>query len=282
MEAGEVMRAPKLFYRIIQGDCLDVLSTIKTNSVDLILTDPPYNIASNSKLTFRKDRIVTTREAWGTKFQDDFPEKEYARMMLEAAKQGYRILKPNGSFITFINRGRPYYLTPFYRLFTFRNMIIFIKKNPLPHIRKNNYRSGFQQAAWFSKSKYKINFISQREMVNVFHGRNDKKTSHPTEKCEWMIRPLIERHSDRGDVILDPFLGSGTTMKCAQDLGRSCIGVEISPEYCDMARRRCFGRTFLDREVEYRFEKFADLYPAKAGGGRGRETGGKEVKRQDE
>lgn len=243
------------FYKIIQGDCFKVLPTLKTNSIDLLLTDPPYNIAEQGKITWVRGKAKNNIEAWGKDFNDDYSDKVYSEQMLELAKQSYRILKRNGSLITFFDRGKPYNLAPFYRLLNFKNMICFIKKNPAPHLRKNNYRSGFEQAAWFSKPQYKINFISQKSMVNVFKGSSNKKTNHPTEKYEWMIKPLIERHSDRGDIILDPFLGSGTTMKVCQDWGRSCIGIEIEPEYCEMAKDRVFGRTFLDRQVQYEFKE---------------------------
>jgi len=79
------------------------------------------------------------------------------------------------------------------------------------------------------------------------------KSDHPAAFPEELPRRLIKMLSFKGDLVLDPFLGSGTTMKAAQDLGRSCVGIEINPEYCEMARSRCFGRIFLDREVEYQF-----------------------------
>jgi len=255
----------KNFYWLIQGDCLKILPKLKSESVDLILTDPPYNIASSNKLTKRNDKIVTTMEAWGKEINDVFCENEYREIWNNLTSLYNIVLKQNGSILTFFDRNKPYYLEPMYRKFVFRNMIAFVYKNPLPHFRKNNYRSGFELCAWFSKEQYKINFLGQKQMINVFEGskgitlknewRNPKKvTSHPTEKYEWQIKPLIERHSDVGDVVLDPFLGSGTTMKVCQDLGRSCIGIEINPKYCEIVKKRCFGRQFLDREVEYKFE----------------------------
>lgn len=241
---------------LYHADCLKVLPLLGTNKIDLILTDPPYNIANETKLTIVDSKVISNKEAWGNDFEDNISEPQYEKLMLNLAKNSFRVLKRDGSFITFFDRGKPYLLKPFYRLLEFRNMISFIKSTPAPHLRKNNYRSGYELSAWFSKPTYHINFISQKEMINVFYGHGgviSKKTKHPTEKYEWMIKPLIERHSRKGDVILDPFMGSGTVMKVAQDLGRSCIGIEIKEEYCDMIKKRCFGRTFLDRSYEYKF-----------------------------
>jgi len=247
-------------YKIIQGDCFKVLPTLKTNSIDLLLTDPPYNIAGTSRIGFDKGVPKATKDIWGASFKDDYTEAEYSKFMLDLAKLSFRLLKQDGSLLLFFDKGKPYYLTPFYRLLKSRNIICFVKTNPPPHIRLNNYRSSFELCAWFSKERYNVNFISQKEMKNVFSGRTSgtKHTDHPTEKSEWMIKPLIERHSKRGDLILDPFLGSGTTMKVCQDLGRSCIGIEIEPEYCEMSKNRIFGKTFLDRNVEYEFSQFME------------------------
>jgi len=231
----------KLFWKVIEGDCFEVLPRLEPKSIDLICTDPPYNISSDFKLTKQKNKIKTTKEAWGSEFEDDISEPRYLKFMEEF------LLKENGSILTFFDRSKPYLLKPFYKIFFFRNMIAFIKKNPTPHIRKNNYRSGFELCAWFSRKKYKINFLGQREMKNYFIGcsgiglrerEGRKVTEHPTEKMEWMIKPLIERHSAPGDVVLDPFLGSGTTMVVCKKLKRSCIGIEIKKKYCILARKR--------------------------------------------
>jgi len=103
--------------------------------------------------------------------------------------------------------------------------------------------------------------VGYRYMTDVIFAPNkprlafSERTAHPTQKPEKVIGQLVKAFSFKGDVVLDPFLGSGTTMKVCQDLGRSCIGIEINPEYCEIIKKRCFGRTFLDRQVEYKFER---------------------------
>jgi len=251
--------------KIISGDCIDIMVEWPERSVDLILTDPPYNISSDSKVTKSFGRMLSTKEVWGDKFKDDYSEKEYLLFMEDLARTFDRVLKDDGSILMFFDRGKPYYLIPFYRRFFFRNMIAFIKRNPVPHTRKNNYRSGFELCAWFSRQKYKINFINQQKMINVFYGvigrsssgdsllrsKNLRRTEHPTEKYEWMISPLIERHSNEGDLVVDPMCGSGTVPYCAKRLRRNYIGIDIKPEWCEVSRRRLdfITPTPLDRYV---------------------------------
>ena len=96
----------------------------------------------------------------------------------------------------------------------FKNKIYFKKKNPVPSIRKNNYRSTIEECLWFTKGKqYTFNFGAQSDMLQVYEGTiGKKKTQHPTEKYTWMVEPLIRNHTKPGDVVLDAFAGSATTL----------------------------------------------------------------------
>ena len=226
--------------QIINGNCFDVMPNILENSIDLIIFDPPYNIGSDSKLTMIGNNPMSTNVAWGDDgFVDTFNKEDYNDIMEKSAKEFSRILKQDGSIIVFYNRGYDEWLLPLKQAFKYRNLFAFIKRNPIPHIRKNNYRSGFELAMWLSREKYKLNFFSQEEMINVFYGNiGEKVTDHPTEKYKWMIQPLIERHSKIGDTILDPMCGSGTTCAIAKELGRNFIGIELDKNYYEMALNR--------------------------------------------
>ena len=87
----------------------------------------------------------------------------------------------------------------------FKNKIYFKKKNPVPSIRKNNYRSTIEECLWFTKGKqYTFNFGAQSDMLQVYEGTiGKKKTQHPTEKYTWMVELLIRNHTKPGDVVLD-------------------------------------------------------------------------------
>jgi DNA modification methylase len=249
MEWKKLFPKENIFYETENGilycaDNSELLPKFPSGTVDLILTDPPYNIADNNKLTKRKNEIRTTKESWGSEFKDAWPSiEEYCEWLLGKAKEFKRILKDTGSLITFLDRNYSGYFI--YRIekevgLIPKNKIYFIKRNPVPHFRKNNYRSAVEEAVWFTKGeKYYLNFLSQKEMVQVFTGNiGTKETSHPTEKYIWMVKPLIIRHSKPGDLILDPFAGSGTILAVAEKLKRRWIGIEVNEKYCSLIKNR--------------------------------------------
>ena len=231
--------------KIIRGDCFDLFPKLPDESIDTIITDPPYNIADSGKLTKVGDTVVSTMTAWGEGFHDTFTDEDYFIFMSKLADQCFRVLKDGGNLLMFFDRSKPAQLARFYQLLTFQNMIIFVKMNPIPHIRKTNYRSGFEQCVWFTKGKPEtFHFLRQDQMVNVFYGNIGQKiTEHGTEKYRWMIDPLVLRHTSPNEIILDPFMGSGTTAEACLVLNRQFIGFELSPDYYQMS---------IDRLAQYR------------------------------
>lgn len=246
--------SPNFLNHIVHGDCLQLFPKLPDESVDCIITDPPYNIANTTKLTKVGEKIVTTADAWGKSFADAYTDDEFMVFMAKIAEQCYRVLKNGGSLLIYFDRSKPIYLLRFYQLFTFKNMIAFVKTNPLCHVRKNNYRSGFEQCAWFVKgeSADHFHFLRQNQMVNVFYGNiGQKETTHETEKYRWMIDPLITRHSNPNDIVLDPFCGSGTTIEACLVFQRQFIGFELNPKYCQIAARRIAKWAGVSRITEW-------------------------------
>ena len=232
--------------RIINGDSYLVMEEMIQNkiTVDLFITDPPYNISDKNKLTVVGQQAKSTKEAWGNQFKDEWNSiEEYSDWLLERVSMMYKLLSKDGQIIIFIDRN---YSGLFIREiekstdFIFRNKLYFEKNNPLPHFRKTNYRSTIEEAMWFTKSKdYTFNFGEQSDMKQLFKGNIGKKdTTHPTEKYKWMIYPIILNHSKDGDVILDPFAGSGTTAICCKELKRHYIAIELNKEFFDLIINR--------------------------------------------
>lgn len=220
------------------------LAAVPSNFVDLVLTDPPYGIADSAKLTKKGSKIVTTSQAWGADFQDSWASiDDYYQWLKPFIAQFVRVLKDNGSLILFLDRKYTgliaHYLERDFQL-NFKNKIYFKKKNPVPSIRKNNYRSTIEEAVWFTKGKqYTFNFGEQADMLQVYEGSiGKKKTAHPTEKYTWMVEPLIRNHTKPGDVVLDAFVGSATTLVVDQQHNHSAIGFEKSPAMYAMAKAR--------------------------------------------
>ena len=218
------------------------MNNMQDSSVDLVLTDPPYGIANASKLTKANGKIVSTNEAWGNDFKDEWDNVEdYWNWFKPFVEEMVRVMKDGASMILFLDRKYTGYITFMIEKefdVTFKNKVYFKKKNPMPSIRKNNYRSSVEEATWFSKGKPNtFNFGEQSEMTQVYEGPiGKKKTKHPTEKYTWMLEPLIKNHSSPGDVILDPFSGSGATVRNAIKMGRQGIGFEMSPVFHEMAK----------------------------------------------
>lgn len=226
------------------------MQKLEDQSVDLIVTDPPYNIAELNKLTVQNGKCISTKKAWGSDFQDEWNSfEEYYDWLKPFFAEMQRVLKDDGSMIVFLDRNFAstigYLLQKDFGLIL-KNKLYFHKTNPTTHFNKNNYRSCIEEAIWISKSNdCKLNFISQSEMKQVFSGSNgesrSRKRIHPCQKYNWMIEPLIERHSEPGDIVLDPFAGSGTTLRIAAAMGRKAIGFEKSTAFYKAAFNSLFG-----------------------------------------
>lgn len=225
---------------LIEGDCLAVMRRFPPAAVDLVVTDPPYNIASDHALTRRAGRVVTTAEAWGA--WDRYDDHGYRRLLANLFCQLHRVLRPGGQLYIWLAAR---YLSTAIEYgeaagFRFRAKLVAVKARPQPSLTRGNYRSAYEECLYFSKGRPSpFHFLGQPKMTNVLDLPYEQKaTAHPTEKRPAMIAPLIEVSSDPGELVLDPFLGSGTTAAVARALGRDYIGIEREARYLAMARER--------------------------------------------
>lgn len=239
-----------------KGDAIELLKSIKPNTVDLCLTDPPYNIADSHKLTKSKGKIqsITNIEKWNGSFVNEWNTfEDYTDWLINVMKLIDKTLKPDGSIIIFLNRKYTGYFI--YRFekelnWIFKSKFYFKKRNEVPHIMKNNYLSSIEEAVWFVKTsnKYTLNFLSQKEMKPVWDFNDmeiqlylqtywegnigsGKISNHPTEKYSWMIYPLLRRHTKRGQTVMDPFMGSGSIGVISKRMGLDFIGFEREDKY---------------------------------------------------
>lgn len=229
-------------------DSLVGMQSLPDACVDLVLTDPPYGIASKNKLTMVNQKVVSTMEAWGNDFKDDWKTvDEYWEWFKPFVAQMVRVMKDGASMILFLDRKYigliTYYLETQFNL-KFKNNLYFSKGNPTPSIYKNQYRSNMETAIWLCKGNAKtFNFSNQKDMIQTFYGNIGKKfyldgVSHPTEKYSWMIEPLISNHSKEGQTVLDCFAGSGTTLIHAKRKNRNAIGFELNEKFYKIAKAR--------------------------------------------
>ncbi len=125
--------------------------------------------------------------------------------------------------------------------FKYLNQLVMVKVNPPPHFNKNNWRSKFEICMYLSKGKPStFNFLSQQYCTNIYNHviTNNKQTKHPTEKPLEFINKLIKVSSNKGDLVLDPFMGSGTVAVSCKSLKRDFIGFEKEEGYIQMINER--------------------------------------------
>ncbi|MFN3167772.1 MAG: DNA-methyltransferase [Phycisphaeraceae bacterium] len=226
---------------ITQVDAIEGLKQLPDNSVDLIVTDPPYNIASKSKIITLQGKLQTTDEAFGE--WDTYHPFDFDNLIRQLISEAYRVLKPGAGFYMFTAResNARFIEMVVKRGFTYRNVIA-MTKSPSPSIYKNHWRSGFDLCLYATKGKSRtrvFNFLTQAEMSNVqSYSPRNKVSKHPTEKPLELIERIIRVSSNPGDLVVDPFLGSGTTAVAAKKLGRKYLGFELHGPYLKIIRDR--------------------------------------------
>ena len=215
--------------QLYQGDCLEVMKNIPDKSVDLVLTDPPYNIA--------RDNNFTTMGRAGI----DFGEWDKGADLFSYIKEVSRVLTRDGSFVVFNDCKNLGDIARFAESLDFetKDMLRLKKTNPMPRNRDRRYVTDYECAVWFTKKKAKWTFNRQ----DLTYQRPEfvcsvDKGLHPTQKSLKLMQELILIHSNEGHVVLDCFMGSGTTGVAAKNLNRDFIGIEKDEGYFKIAQER--------------------------------------------
>lgn len=226
---------------IYLGDCLEILPTLEDQSIDCIITDPPYHITDEASITFVGSKPQSVKKRWGHWEKDTF--EEYENMVCSVIDHSKRLLKKNKCLIMWLRAEYGGYFARYAETIGFKlfSSLIWEKPNPVPHIRHTNYRSSFEYGMVVCNGEKSVpfNWLGQKRMKNVFsYPIGQKETDHPTEKPVSLFNWHVEVHTNPGDTILDPFLGSGTTGVSAVTWGRKIIGIEKNKEYLEMAKKR--------------------------------------------
>ena len=210
---------------ILQGDCLEIMKTFDDNQFDLCLTDPPYGINYQSNMRAVSDKFSVL-------------ENDDNEMRLYTYPEMYRILQDNSVaivFCSFKNYAEDY--IELQKIFDIKNAIIWSKGGGGIGDLKHSLLTDYEIAIVAHRGQCEI--VGKRlGSVWQFNKVDPNKMTHPTEKPVDLMSRLIRKYSKEGDTVLDPFLGSGTTAVACERMGRNCVGIEISPEYCEIARKR--------------------------------------------
>ncbi|MEM8871065.1 MAG: site-specific DNA-methyltransferase [Pseudomonadota bacterium] len=252
---------------ILQGDCVAAMEALPANSVDLIFADPPYNLQLKGEL-HRPDssRVDGVEEGWD-RFASFEAYDAFTRSWLAAAR---RVLKPDGaiwvigSYHNIFRVGTALQDCGFWIL----NDVIWRKTNPMPNFRGKRLTNAHETMIWAGKSdsaRYAFNYTALKALNEGVQMRSDwmlplctgaerLKTedgakAHPTQKPEALLHRILVGCSAPGDVVLDPFFGTGTTGAVAKRLGRRWIGIERDSGYAELAQARIDAVAPLDADV---------------------------------
>lgn len=227
-----------------QGNCFDYLNQIPSNSVDLVLTDPPYLISKKSN--FDKGGAwnnATDARCRKTPPKTEFGEWDKKEFDIDTAiAECYRILKPSGSIIMFFDIWKMQELKEIMESHKFKQFRLcrWDKTNPVPVNSKLNYLSNtteyFITAVKGGKPTFNSEYDKGIYTYPICSGA--ERTEHPTQKPLILIDELVKKHSNEGDLIIDPFMGSGTTGVSAKKFNRSFLGIELEENYFQIAKNR--------------------------------------------
>ncbi|EQB13938.1 MAG: modification methylase [Novosphingobium lindaniclasticum] len=241
--------------QIIPGDCIEAMRTIPDASVDMVFADPPYNLQLGGDLS-RPDgsHVDAVTNDWD-KFSSFASYDQFTRDWLTEAR---RVLKPEGSLWVIGSYHNIFRLGAIMQDMGFwiLNDIIWRKANPMPNFKGTRFTNAHETLIWASmgeKSKYTFNYRAMKTLNDELQMRSDwvlpicngaerlKKGGrkvHPTQKPESLLYRVMLATTNAGDVVLDPFFGTGTTGAVAKRLGREWIGCEREGDYREAALER--------------------------------------------
>jgi len=269
----------KTTHKIILGNALEVLKTIPDESVDLVFADPPYNMSKKKGLGWKYSNHITMQEKW-----DMFSKDEYFQFNQQWIKESLRTLKHGGSLWisgSFHNIYQVGFILQHFNDVKINNSIVWFKPNAQPNITCRFFTESTEHLIWASKNgngkKWRFNYDWTKKGITDSLNPKDKQTrnvwsipltpkkekwagEHPTQKPEELLRRVILSCTKKGDTVLDPFLGSGTTSAIAKQYGRNSIGIELNKKYLPIIKKRLNPeqKRLNELEDEIIFEDFKD------------------------
>jgi len=254
--------------RVLEGDCARIMHSLPEGCADLVFADPPYNLMLEGELR-RPDnsKVDAVDDGWDQigSFQD---YDRFTRDWLTAARH---VLKPTGSLWVIGSYHNIFRVGAILQDLGFwiLNDVIWRKTNPMPNFRGRRFTNAHETMIWATRDRkqksYTFNYEAMKAMNDELQMRSDwtipicsggerirddeGAKAHSTQKPEALLHRVIVSSSKVGDVVLDPFFGSGTTGAVARRLGRKFIGIERDARYAKIARARISGVDPADREA---------------------------------
>jgi len=240
---------------VLQGDCIEVLKSLPDGCIDLVFADPPYNLQLRDGLTRPDQSVVDGVDAEWDQFSSFQAYDEFCRQWLTEAK---RVLKKNGALWVIGSYHNIYRLGAVVQDLGFwiQNDIVWVKSNPMPNFRGTRFTNAHETLIWAArdaKSRPTFNYQSLKAANEDVQMRSDWTLPlctgaerlkqhgaklHPTQKPEALLHRIIAATTEPGQIVLDPFFGTGTSGAVAKRLGRQFIGIERDPAYVLAATQR--------------------------------------------
>ena len=252
---------------VVQGNCIAEMARLPEKSVDMIFADPPYNLQLGGDL-FRPEgsRVDAVDDDWD-KFDSLATYDDFTREWLEQAR---RILKDDGTIWVIGSYHNIYRVGSLLQDadFWILNDIVWRKSNPMPNFRGTRFTNAHETLLWCAKdekARYTFNYRAMKALNDDLQMRSDwllpicsggervkgedGSKAHPTQKPEALLYRILLACTKPGDVVLDPFFGTGTTGAVARRLGRRWIGIERESAYVQVARERIASTLPLDESA---------------------------------
>jgi len=259
--------------KIYQGDCVELLKKLPENSINLIFADPPYNLQLNGEL-YRPNqtKVDAVNDDWD-KFES---MEEYDKFTYQWLKECHRVLKNDGSIWVIGTYHNIFRVGAILQNIGFwiLNDIIWVKTNPMPNFKGTRFNNAHETLIWSTKtksSKYTFHYHSMKVMNDDLQMRSDwlipicqgneririnGQKAHSTQKPAELLYRIIISTSNPGDIVLDPFSGSGTTAAVAKRLGRNFIAFDKEEYYVKIGMDRIKRIIPLENHyLEYKVEK---------------------------
>ena len=243
--------------KLLHADCLEILKKFRDNYFDLILTDPPYCISSEIKITRTRNTMkfkATTDLIMDMGEWDHFvSEEDFWGFTYSWVDKCVRVLRDGGMFITYFDRDKINFISHHLQKkhnFKSKGYFAHIKSNPVPQARKVKWMNAFEIVGLWQKPNGKLTYnyqLGQQAdyiIVPIVGGKerlrhpNRNGALHPTQKPLKVMELFIKYWTNEGDKILDPFAGTATTLIAAHKLNRHCIGIEKNDLYYKEALKR--------------------------------------------
>ena len=263
-----VFHDPRHHIKIFQGDCLEILEKIPADTIDLIFADPPYFL-SNDGITCQAGRMVSVNKGQWDRSPGPDKMHDFNRAWLQACQ---RVLQPNGS-LWVSGTSHVIHSVGFAMQqlgFKLLNDITWVKPNPPPNLSCRYFTHATETLIWAAKNKKSRHTFHYRLMKETNAGKQMKSVwqlappereekrlgKHPTQKPVALLERILLASSNEKDLVLDPFMGSGSTAIACIRKGRRFVGIEIDPKWTEVAE----ARIREERSSNYELEAMAPEY----------------------